>query len=91
MAFIQTKIIIDKKQKEVYDFIVKFMTENGYSPSVREICAQVGFQSTSSANRHLWQLHDIGLITMKEKDPRTIALTGYKLVKVDDIPPVIGK
>ena len=33
-------------QERVYNFIVEFIKNNGYAPSVREICVGTNFSST---------------------------------------------
>ena len=39
------------KRDEILHFLTKFTAENGYAPSVREICAAVGLQSTAIAKK----------------------------------------
>ena len=41
------------KRDEILHFLTKFTAENGYAPSVREICAAVGLQSTATVHYHL--------------------------------------
>lgn len=65
----------------VYDFIVEYMTTNGYAPSIHEIGDGVGLASTSSVHRYLEVLSDRGLIEMKKYSCRTIKLIGYHLEK----------
>ncbi len=62
------------KQREILDFLREFITENGYSPSVREICAAVGLSSTSSVHHHLAELRRQGYIDMAEGKNRTVTL-----------------
>lgn len=69
-------------RKRVYDFLVKFITENGYAPTVREICDGTDLTSTSSVYNHLITLERIGKIHMERNKPRTISLTDYKFVRV---------
>lgn len=38
--------------ERVYRFIVDFITENTYSPSVKEICEGANLNSTSSVHEH---------------------------------------
>ena len=73
--------VIVKKHGNVYQFIVDFITNNGYSPSVREISKGTGIKSTSSVYDYLLVLKKIGKINMEENKSRTISLTGYKFVK----------
>ena len=68
-------------REKIYNFIVNFMTENGYSPSIREIGDTIGLSSTSSVFNHLMNLQDDGLIKMQNGKSRTISLVGYKFVK----------
>ncbi len=73
-----------ESRKKIYDFIVKFFTENGYAPSVREISEAVGMKSTSSVYHHLSVLEDMGKIEIKRNQPRAIKVVGYEFRKVDD-------
>lgn len=70
-----------ENRKSVYDFIVKFITNNGYSPSMREISEGTGLMSTATVREHLKMLELLGMIHIKEGKNRTISLVGYKLVK----------
>ena len=66
---------------KVYDFIVKYITDNGYAPSVRDICRGVGLKSTATVYHYLEILVDKGLIEMKEKASRAIKVVGYHFEK----------
>lgn len=70
-----------ENRKNVYDFIVEFITQNGYSPSMREISEGTGLMSTSTVRDHLKMLEAFGKIHIKEGKNRTISLVGFKLVK----------
>lgn len=70
-----------KRQMDVYNFIVAYMTKNMYSPSVRDICKAIGINSTSTVWTHLEALKRLGLIDYKPAQTRSIVLKGYKLVK----------
>ena len=61
-----------QKQMEILDFIEDFQEENGYSPSVREICAAVGLSSTSSVHQHLKSLEVKGYLIRDEKKSRVM-------------------
>ena len=50
------------KREEILRFLTQFVAENGYAPSVREICAAVGLQSTATVHYHLGALREAGLI-----------------------------
>ena len=66
----------------VYNFIVEFIKNNGYAPSVREICTGTDLSSTSSVYMHLLKLEDEGKIQVKRKSTRAIKLVGYEFIKV---------
>ncbi|MGN0497745.1 MAG: transcriptional repressor LexA [Acutalibacteraceae bacterium] len=66
------KPLSDSQQK-----ILKYITEcsqNGRSPSVRDICAATGLRSTSTVHSHLKTLKNLGFIDQDEKLNRTIRL-----------------
>ncbi len=50
------------KAQEILEFVNQFVQENGYAPSVREIGAAVGLNSTASVSYHLQQLQEKGLL-----------------------------
>lgn len=62
------------KREEIYDFLRNFISENGYAPSVREICAGTGLKSTASAYYHLQGLAQAGMIRLDESKKRAISL-----------------
>lgn len=70
-------------RKKIYNYLVSYITENGYAPSIREICSGVGLSSTSSVAYHLEELEKLGKIKVKVGTSRAISLTGYKLVKIE--------
>ena len=51
------------KPQQILDFVNHFVQENGYAPSVREIGAAVGLNSTASVSYHLQKLQDQGLLS----------------------------
>ena len=65
-----------KKQNEIYDVIESFIKENGYSPSIRELCDIVGLKSTATMFVHLKKMKAKGYIDYKENQSRTIVLLG---------------
>lgn len=73
---------IDTKGR-VYQFIVEYMCDVGYAPTIREIMDAVGLMSTSSVNTYLTRLEIEERIKTKQYSPRAIQLIGYKLQKVE--------
>ena len=74
------------KREEILRFLSDFSAHNGYSPTVREICAAVGLSSTASVYRHLEALRDEGLICMDGQKKRSITVPGARPGRV----PVVG-
>lgn len=71
--------------ERVYRFLVSFIIENCYSPSIMEICEGAKLRSKSSVYDHLMELELMGKIEMKRNAARTIRLVGYKMVKVEEL------
>ena len=89
------------KQQEILDFIEAYIRDNGYPPSIREICAAVQLKSSSTVYTHLEALKRKGYIERDDAKTRGIRLTGTKnavnpFLNIDfDAPvvqvPVVGK
>ena len=69
------------RQQQIYDFIVSYVQEQLYPPSIREIRDGTGLKSTSSVVGHLKALEKKGMINITEYEPRAIKLVGYKVVR----------
>ena len=63
----------------IYEYIIDYMTENQYSPSVRDIMSAVGLTSTKSVHNQLKKLQRDGLIGYDGR--RMISVRGYKFGK----------
>lgn len=85
---------INNNQEKILKFIKQMVTEQGYPPSVREICKGVGIASTSTVHGHLEKIEKAGLIRRDPTKPRAIEildetthLPKKELVNV----PIVGK
>jgi repressor LexA len=47
---------LTRRQREIYDFIRDFVTENGYSPSLEEIGAHFNLSSVATVHKHVQHL-----------------------------------
>ncbi len=63
------------KQEKILEFLNAYFDENGYPPSVREICAAVGLKSTATVSYHLGELKKQGRIQSGSGKRRAISLT----------------
>ena len=79
---------LNKREKAILKYIEKQVKENGYPPSVREICAALGFKSTSSAHQYIWRLAEKGYIDKGDLKTRAIKVVGTEpTISI----PVVGK
>lgn len=62
------------QQQRVLDYISREIEERGYPPSVREICAALGFRSSSTAHRYLAALEEKGYLERAADRPRAIRI-----------------
>jgi repressor LexA len=68
----------DDKIQKVLDFVNTQVNENGYPPSIREICTAVGLKSTSTAHSYIVKLEKMGLIQKDPSKPRALKLLNRK-------------
>ena len=62
------------KAELILEFVNQFVQENGFAPSVREIGAAVGLNSTASVSYQLKQLQEKGLLTGSAQKGRKRAI-----------------
>ena len=79
---------LSPKQQQIYDFIVSFTSEQGYPPSIREICAAVGLSSPSSVHAHIKKLSELGYVS--KDDHKTRALSAARNTTVERVP-ILGR
>ncbi len=79
--------MLDKqKLYDVLDFINQYGEENGFPPTVRDICRELGIKSTATAYSYLNRLNDMGLLNKAENKKGAVTLKSGDTVKV----PLIG-
>ena len=59
---------------QIYEYLCSVIPEQGYAPSVREICDAVGLKSPSTVHFHLKRLQERGLIEKGDCKGRAIVL-----------------
>ena len=65
---------LTKRQREIFDFISRYLSRHGYPPTVREIGKAVGLHSSSTVHAHLANLEKAGLLRRDPSKPRAIEL-----------------
>jgi repressor LexA len=64
------------RQQEIWDFLVDYVDQHGYPPTVREIGEAVGLASPSTVHAHLANLERAGLLKRDPTKPRAVELVG---------------
>lgn len=67
---------IDEKLNALLSYVKNYQDENGYPPTVREICNDLSIKSTATAHYYLSKLEDKGLIKKKGDKKRAISVSG---------------
>jgi repressor LexA len=83
---------LTKRQREIFDFIRRYLRKYGYPPTVREIGTALGLHSPSTVHAHLAKLEQIGMLRRDPSKPRAIELMVGKARRAMKGPgvPVVG-
>ncbi len=65
---------IDKKLDELFLYLQNYLTENGFPPTVRDICKDLSIKSTATAHYYLNKLKDKGLLNKVEDKKRALSV-----------------
>lgn len=65
---------LTKRQKEVLDFIKEFIGDNGYPPTLEEMCEALDLSAVSTAHQHVKALINKGHIKKEENLARAIEI-----------------
>lgn len=65
---------MSKRQLQIYEYIEKYLIENKYPPSIREIAVGVGLKSSSTVHGHLGRMRDKGYIDFVNSAVRTLQI-----------------
>src|SRR5688572_23485849 len=68
--------MLSKRQSEIYDFVLNYVDEHGYPPTVREIGEAVGLASPSTVHAHLANLERAGYLRRDPTKPRALEVVG---------------
>ena len=82
------------RQQEIWDFLVEYVDQHGYPPTVREIGEAVGLASPSTVHAHLANLERAGLLKRDPTKPRALELVGRErreTVAVLEKLPLVGQ
>jgi repressor LexA len=63
---------LTKRQREIFDYISRYLASHGYPPTVREIGKAVGLHSSSTVHAHLAKLESLGVLRRDPSKPRAL-------------------
>ena len=63
---------LTKRQREIFEFISRYLSRHGYPPTVREIGKAVGLHSSSTVHAHLAKLETLGVLKRDPTKPRAM-------------------
>ena len=70
---------LTERQKSIFDYLVSFMEEKGFAPSIRQVCEEVKIKSTKAIHTHFKILEEKGYIK-RDSNARSIEIIGRKRV-----------
>jgi repressor LexA len=70
--------MLTARQQEIWQFLVRYVDDHGYPPTVREIGEAVGLASPSTVHAHLANLERAGLLRRDPTKPRALELIGHR-------------
>ncbi|MGI6617182.1 MAG: transcriptional repressor LexA [Saccharofermentanales bacterium] len=73
----RTRANASETRASIFRFIVHYISEHAYSPSIREIGRGVGIASTSTVHHHLKKLEEDGLLELRSGRRRAIRVTSH--------------
>lgn len=80
---------LTKKQKQVFDFINTYITENGMSPTIEEIRKNLKLKAVSTIHEHINSLIEKGYLSKSENSVRGLSL--MKEIKSIIEIPIVGR
>src|SRR5918994_2748009 len=75
MTMLETPLLT-ARQQEILQFLVDYLDDHGYPPTVREIGDAVGLASPSTVHAHLANLERAGMLKRDPTKPRALELIG---------------
>ncbi|MDD4125811.1 MAG: transcriptional repressor LexA [Eubacteriales bacterium] len=66
------------KEKRIYEYVENTIENEGYAPTVRDICSALGIKSTSTAHLYLRKLDEKGYIKKYDGKSRAVSLERSK-------------
>ncbi|MDP3954361.1 MAG: transcriptional repressor LexA [bacterium] len=75
--------MLTKKQKQVLDFVTRYISRKDYAPTLEEIADHIGVSAVSTVHEHMKKLKESGYLDRPESQPRTIDVLGREtMIKI---------
>ena len=78
--------MLTARQQEIWNYLVEYVDQHGYPPTVREIGEHVGLASPSTVHAHLANLERAGLLRRDPTKPRALELIGRERREAEPVP-----
>ncbi|MEG2117856.1 MAG: transcriptional repressor LexA, partial [Clostridia bacterium] len=84
---------LTEREKQVLDFIENAIKNDGYAPSVRDICAALCIKSTSTVHMYMQRLDQKGYIKKDQNKSRAISIDHARISPDEKMlrVPLLGK
>lgn len=69
-----------KRQKELLEYVARFITEHGYGPSYREVMNALGYKSVSTVAVHIEGLVSKGYLRKRDHSARSLEVVSTQYV-----------
>ncbi|UCD70783.1 MAG: repressor LexA [Syntrophobacterales bacterium] len=86
-----SKNTLTVRQREVLSFLIRFLNERGYPPTVREIARHFGLKGPRSPKKRLDALEEKGYIRRRPGKSRAIEVMGVSPSQAFRLVPLVGK
>jgi repressor LexA len=63
---------LTQRQREIFEFVKRYVSEHGYPPTVRDIGKAIGLTSSSTVHAHLANLERLGVLKRDPTKPRAL-------------------
>jgi len=65
---------LTRRQKEILDFVTRYLGKKGYAPTIEEICEHFDLSSLATVHKHLTNLQEKGFIKRAWNRSRSVEL-----------------
>ena len=77
---------LTRRQREIYDYVVGFVEESGYSPSLEEIGEHFGLASVATVHKHVQHLVSKGFLRKAWNRSRSLEPVGEDAAELPTVP-----